>query len=248
EMLNLDDDIDLIIPRGSNEFVKHIMNNSNIPVLGHADGICHVYVDAEADTDMAVNIAVDSKCQYVAVCNAEETLLVHEAVAAKFLPKVKAALEEKNCEIRGCEKTRSIIDVKAAAEEDWRTEYLDYILSIRVVDSLEAAIEHINTYGSGHTDTIVTKNKDTAMVFMDLVDSGDVFWNASTRFSDGFRYGLGAEVGISTNKIHARGPVGLEGLLIYKWRMIGNGHVVADYSGTDGKKFTHKKLEKDWIG
>ena len=248
EMLNLDDDIDLIIPRGSNEFVKHIMNNSNIPVLGHADGICHVYVDAEADTDMAVNIAVDSKCQYVAVCNAEETLLVHEAVAAKFLPKVKAALEEKNCEIRGCEKTRSIIDVKAAAEEDWRTEYLDYILSIRVVDGLEAAIEHINTYGSGHTDAIVTKNKDTAMVFMDLVDSGDVFWNASTRFSDGFRYGLGAEVGISTNKIHARGPVGLEGLLIYKWRMIGNGHVVADYSGTDGKKFTHKKLEKDWIG
>ena len=248
EMLNLDDDIDLIIPRGSNEFVKHIMNNSNIPVLGHADGICHVYVDAEADIDMAVNIAVDSKCQYVAVCNAEETLLVHEAVAAKFLPKVKAALEEKNCEIRGCEKTRSIIDVKAAAEEDWRTEYLDYILSIRVVDGLEAAIEHINTYGSGHTDAIVTKNKDTAMVFMDLVDSGDVFWNASTRFSDGFRYGLGAEVGISTNKIHARGPVGLEGLLIYKWRMIGNGHVVADYSGTGGKKFTHKKLEKDWIG
>ncbi|MHC5146232.1 MAG: glutamate-5-semialdehyde dehydrogenase [Planctomycetota bacterium] len=248
EMLNLDDDIDLIIPRGSNEFVKHIMNNSNIPVLGHADGICHVYVDAEADIEMAVNIAVDSKCQYVAVCNAEETLLVHEAVAAKFLPKVKAALEEKNCEIRGCEKTRSIIDVKAAAEEDWRTEYLDYILSIRVVDGLEAAIDHINTYGSGHTDAIVTKNKDTAMVFMDLVDSGDVFWNASTRFSDGFRYGLGAEVGISTNKIHARGPVGLEGLLIYKWRMIGNGHVVADYSGTDGKKFTHKKLEKDWIG
>ena len=248
EMLNLDDDIDLIIPRGSNEFVKHIMNNSNIPVLGHADGICHVYVDAEADIDMAVNIAVDSKCQYVAVCNAEETLLVHEAVAAEFLPKVKAALEAKNCEIRGCEKTRSIIDVKAAAEEDWKTEYLDYILSIRIVDSLEPAIDHINTYGSGHTDAIVTKNKDTAMVFMDLVDSGDVFWNASTRFSDGFRYGLGAEVGISTNKIHARGPVGLEGLLIYKWRMIGNGHVVADYSGTDGKKFTHKKLEKDWIG
>ncbi|MHC5139436.1 MAG: glutamate-5-semialdehyde dehydrogenase, partial [Planctomycetota bacterium] len=245
EMLNLDDDIDLIIPRGSNEFVKHIMNNSNIPVLGHADGICHVYVDAEADTDMAVNIAVDSKCQYVAVCNAEETLLVHEAVAAKFLPKVKAALEEKNCEIRGCEKTRSIIDVKAAAEEDWRTEYLDYILSIRVVDSLQAAIDHINTYGSGHTDAIVTANKDAAMAFMDLVDAGDVFWNCSTRFSDGFRYGLGAEVGISTNKIHARGPVGLEGLLIYKWRMIGNGHVVADYSGTDGKKFTHKKLEKD---
>ncbi|MHC4926141.1 MAG: glutamate-5-semialdehyde dehydrogenase, partial [Planctomycetota bacterium] len=211
-MLKLDQDIDLIIPRGSNEFVKYIMDNSNIPVLGHADGICHVYIDAEADMDMAVNIAVDSKCQYVAVCNAEETLLVHEAVAAEFLPKVKAALDAKNCEIRGCEKTQAIIDVKAATEEDWKTEYLDYILSVRVVSDLEAAIDHINTYGSGHTDAIVTANKETAMTFMDLVDAGDVFWNASTRFSDGFRYGLGAEVGISTNKIHARGPVGLEGL------------------------------------
>jgi glutamate-5-semialdehyde dehydrogenase len=248
EMLNLDDDIDLIIPRGSNEFVKHIMNHSNIPVLGHADGICHVYIDADADTDMAVNIAVDSKCQYVAVCNAEETLLVHEAIAADILPKLKAALEAKDVEIRGCEKTQSIIDVNAATEADWKTEYLDYTLSIRVVDGLEAAIEHINTYGSGHTDAIVTANKETAMAFMDLVDAGDVFWNCSTRFSDGFRYGLGAEVGISTNKIHARGPVGLEGLLIYKWRMIGNGQIVADYGGPDGKKFTHKKLDKNWNG
>ncbi|RKY10175.1 MAG: glutamate-5-semialdehyde dehydrogenase [Planctomycetota bacterium] len=248
EMLSLDDDIDLIIPRGSNEFVKHIMTHSNIPVLGHADGICHVYIDADADIDMAVNIAVDSKCQYVAVCNAEETLLVHKAVAADILPKLKEAMEAKGVELLGCEKTQSIIEVKAATEEDWKTEYLDYILSIRVVDSLESAIDHINTYGSGHTDAIVTANKETAAAFMDLVDSGDVFWNASTRFSDGFRYGLGAEVGISTNKIHARGPVGLEGLLIYKWRMIGNGQIVADYGGPDGKKFTHRKLKKNWNG
>ena len=248
EMLNLDDDIDLIIPRGSNEFVKHIMTHSNIPVLGHADGICHVYIDAEADIDMAIRIAVDSKCQYVAVCNAEETLLIHEKIAANILPKLKEALEAKGVELLGCEKTQSIIDVKAATEEDWKTEYLDYTLSIRVVDNLEAAIEHINTYGSGHTDAIVTGSKETAMAFMDLVDSGDVFWNCSTRFSDGFRYGLGAEVGISTNKIHARGPVGLEGLLIYKWRMIGSGQIVADYGGPDGKKFTHRKLKKNWNG
>jgi len=248
EMLNLEDDIDLIIPRGSNEFVKHIMNNSNIPVLGHADGICHVYIDANADIDMAIRIAVDSKCQYVAVCNAEETLLIHENIAADILPKLKEALEAKGVEIRGCEKTQSIVDVKAATEADWKTEYLDYTLSIRVVGSSQAAIEHINTYGSGHTDTIVTGSKETAMAFMDSVDSGNVFWNCSTRFSDGFRYGLGAEVGISTNKIHARGPVGLEGLLIYKWRMIGNGQIVADYGGPDGKKFTHRKLNKQWLG
>ena len=245
EMLKLDEDIDLIIPRGSNEFVKHIMDNSNIPVLGHADGICHVYIDAEADLDMAVNIAVDSKCQYVAVCNAEETLLVHEQVAKEALPKLKSALDAQNVQIRGCKKTRTIIDTVPATEEDWKTEYLDYILSIRVVDSLEEAIDHINTYGSGHTDAIVTQNKQTAMTFMDLVDSGDVFWNASTRFSDGFRYGLGAEVGISTNKIHARGPVGLEGLLIYKWRLVGNGQIVTDY-GSGGKQFTHKKLNKEF--
>jgi glutamate-5-semialdehyde dehydrogenase len=245
EMLALDDVIDLIIPRGSNAFVKYIMDNSNIPVLGHADGICHVYIDADADIDMAVNIAVDSKCQYVAVCNAAETLLVHEQIAPEFLPKLKQALDAQNVELRGCEKTRAIIDVKEATEEDWKTEYLDYILSIRVVENLDAAIEHINTYGSGHTDAIVTQNKQTAMAFMDLVDTADVFWNASTRFADGFRFGLGAEVGISTNKIHARGPVGLEGLLIYKWRMIGHGHTVADYA-SGSKKFTHQLLNKEW--
>ncbi len=243
EMLALDEYIDLIIPRGSNDFVRYIMDNTNIVVLGHAEGICHVYIDGDADPDMAVNIAVDSKCQYVAVCNAAETMLVDEKIAEAFLPKVKTILEQKGVELRGCEKTKSIIDVKPAAEEDWSAEYLDYILSIKVVAGLDEAIEHINRYGSGHTDTIVTSDKDKADRFMELVDSANVFWNCSTRFSDGFRYGLGAEVGISTNKIHARGPVGLEGLVIYKWKLLGTGQIVADYSGSGGKKFTHKKLD-----
>ncbi len=239
QMLALDEYIDLVIPRGSNEFVRYIMDNTNIPVLGHADGICHVYIDGDVDLDMAVNITVDSKCQYVAVCNAAETLLVDNKIAETFLPKVKTALEEKSVELRGCEKTASIIEVKSATEEDWSTEYLDYILSIKVVDGLEEAIEHINRYGSGHTDSIVTADKEKAESFMDLVDSANVLWNCSTRFADGFRYGLGAEVGISTNKIHARGPVGLEGLVIYKWKLLGTGQVVADYVGSDAKKNSH---------
>jgi glutamate-5-semialdehyde dehydrogenase len=244
EMLALDEYIDLVVPRGSNEFVRYIMNNTNIPVLGHADGICHVYVDTDADLDMAVNIVVDSKCQYVAVCNAAETLLVDSEIAEQFLPKVKAALEQNNVELRGCEQTASIIEVKPATEEDFSTEYLDYILSIKVVDGLDAAIEHINHYGSKHTDAIVTADKAKAEQFMALVDSANVLWNCSTRFSDGFRYGLGAEVGISTNKIHARGPVGLEGLVIYKWKLYGRGQIVADYSGPNAKKkFTHRKIQ-----
>jgi glutamate-5-semialdehyde dehydrogenase len=241
DMLALDEQIDLIIPRGSNEFVRHIMQHSNIPVLGHADGICHVYVDQSADLAMAQDIVVDSKCQYVAVCNAAETLLVHAAVAEQLLPTLAHALQQKGVALRGCPRTVAITQVAAATDADWSTEYLDYILSIRVVSDMDAAIEHINTYGSGHTDAIVTDDADTAKQFMDLVDSGDVFWNCSTRFSDGFRYGLGAEVGISTNKIHARGPVGLEGLLIYKWRLFGKGHIAAPYA--DGEKsFTHRPL------
>ena len=243
-MLKLDDCIDLIIPRGSNEFVKYIMNNTNIAVLGHADGICHVYVDAKADADMAVKITVDSKTQYCAVCNAAETLLVHKDIAAKFLPAVKIALEVKGVELRGCEKTRKFIDIKPASDADWKTEYLDLILSIKVVDSLDEAIEFINTYGSHHTDAIVTNDKNAAEKFLNLVDSADVFLNVSTRFADGFRFGLGAEVGISTNKIHARGPVGLEGLVIYKWKLLGTGQIVANYCGANGKKFTHKNLKK----
>jgi glutamate-5-semialdehyde dehydrogenase len=243
EMLKADEMIDLIIPRGSNEFVKYIMEHSNIPVLGHADGICHVYVDAAADLQMAVDIAVDSKCQYVAVCNAEETLLVHAAVAEAFLPILRDALVAREVEIRGCERTCAIIGAIPATEEDWKTEYLDYTLAIRVVDSMEAALDHINTYGSGHTEVIVTRDATQAARFMDLADAGNTFWNCSTRFSDGFRYGLGAEVGVSTNKIHARGPVGLDGLLIYKWKLIGHGQTVAPFA--DGAQhFTHTPLDK----
>lgn len=242
-MLGLDEYIDLIIPRGSNEFVRYIMDNTRIPVLGHADGICHLYVDNDADVDMAIALTVDSKTQYVSVCNALETLLVHKSIAKDFLPALKKAMDEKRVELLGCDATRNIISAAPAREEDWRTEYLDYKLSIKIVDSLDDAIAHINQYGSGHTDAIVTGNRDTAMRFMELVDSANVFWNASTRFSDGFRYGLGAEVGISTNKIHARGPVGLEGLLIYKYKLIGNGHTVAEYA-EGRKKFTHRKLNK----
>jgi len=245
-LLGMDEYIDLIVPRGSNEFVRHIMDHTNIPVLGHADGICHVYVDRKADLDMAVSIAVDSKCQYVAVCNAAETILVHRQNADAFLPRLKEALERRGVEIRGCEETVKVIDVQPATEQDWRTEYLDLILAVKIVDSLDEAINHINRYGSGHTDVIVTTDRVRGVKFMDYVDSADVFLNCSSRFSDGFRYGLGAEVGISTNKIHARGPVGLDGLVIYKWRLIGNGHIVADYSGKDGKAFAHRRLQKNF--
>jgi glutamate-5-semialdehyde dehydrogenase len=247
-MLRLNDCIDLIVPRGSNAFVQHIMENTRIPVLGHADGICHVYVDKKADLAMAARIVVDSKCQYVAVCNAAETLLVHREIAGAFLPQIKAVLEEKGVDIRGCEETRKLIDVIPATAEDWRTEYLDLILSVKVVAGLEEAITHINHYGSGHTDVIVTADRGRGARFMDTVDAADVFLNCSSRFSDGFRYGLGAEVGISTSKIHARGPVGMEGLVLYKWRLIGNGHIVADYAGADAKPFTHRPLQKTFGG
>jgi len=245
EMLKMDEYIDLIIPRGSNEFVKYIMDNSNIAVLGHADGICHVYADKEADLQMAVDLAYDSKTQYVAVCNAAETLLVHKEISQEFLPMIKKKFDEQNVEIFGCEKTCEIIKANPANEGTWKTEYLDYKISVKVVDDLNSAIDHINTYGSGHTETIITKNKETAKQFIDLVDSGNLFWNCSTRFSDGFRYGLGAEVGISTNKIHARGPVGLDGLLIYKWIVKGEGQTVVPYANGE-KKFTHKPLDKNF--
>ncbi len=245
EMLKLDEYIDLIIPRGSNEFVRYIMDNSRIPVMGHADGICHCYVDEEFDLDMAVKIVVDSKTQYVAVCNATETLLVHEGAAARYLPVLKEALDQKQVEIAGCAKTREIISVSPATEADWKTEYLDYKLSVRVVSDLDGAISHINHYGSGHTDSIITSSRDKAARFISLVDSGNVFWNCSTRFSDGFRYGLGAEVGISTSKIHARGPVGLDGLVIYKYILLGNGQTVAEYADRD-KTFKHRKMVKTY--
>jgi glutamate-5-semialdehyde dehydrogenase len=243
-MLALDEYIDLVIPRGSNEFVKFIMDHTRIPVLGHADGICHVYIDQAADLEKAVRIAYDSKCQYAAVCNAMETLLVDQAVAKEFLPRVKAEYAKANVELRGDSQTQKIIEVKSATEQDWQTEYNDMILSIKMVTGREEAIDHINAYGSHHTDAIVTENAEAATQFMNRVDSANVFWNCSTRFADGFRYGLGAEVGISTNKIHARGPVGLEGLVIYKWKLIGQGQIVADYSGSQAKSFTHREINK----
>jgi len=244
EMLKMDEYIDLIIPRGSNEFVRYIMNNSRIPVLGHADGICHCYVDGDADIAMAVDVVNDSKVQYVAVCNATETLLVHKDIAEAFLPALKKKTDESNVQLRGCDRTRAIIPAEAATEKDWKTEYLDYILSIKIVDSPDEAIEHINKYGSGHTDSIITNNRANAEKFMDMVDSANVFWNCSTRFSDGYRYGFGAEVGVSTSKIHARGPMGLEGLLIYKFKLVGGGHIVSDYEERR-RTFKHRPLLPD---
>lgn len=245
DMLKMDEYIDLIIPRGSNEFVRYIMDNTKIPVMGHADGICHCYIDKDADIDMAVRVALDSKVQYVAVCNAMETLLVHESIAKDYLPCLKKELDKRNVILLGCPRTRKIIDVEPASEQDWRTEYLDYKLSVKIVSDIDEAISHINTYGSGHTDSIVTNDKAKALYFMDMVDSGNVFWNCSTRFSDGFRYGFGAEVGISTGKIHARGPVGLDGLVSYKYKLVGDGHIVADYA-SKAKTFKHKRLDKEF--
>jgi len=244
EMLALDRDVDLIIPRGSYALVQFIMAHSRIPVLGHSEGVCHVYVDAAADRDKAIAIAYDAKVQYPAVCNAAETLLVHQAIAAKFLPSLAAKLKEAKVEIRGDAKTAALLPgqgIVPATEEDWRTEYSDLILSIKVVADLAEAIDHINLYGSRHTDAIVTEDPEAARRFLSEVDSAGVFHNASTRFADGYRYGLGAEVGISTSKLHARGPMGLEGLTTYKWKLLGSGHTVAPYAKGE-KKFTHRPL------
>ena len=243
-MLKEDELIDLIIPRGSNEFVRYIMDNSRIPVLGHADGICHVYVDSAADVDMAVSIAVDSKSQNVAVCNACETLLVHRDIAGTFLPALLPAMQEKNVRLLGDEATRVIIPVETATEEDWATEYLDYTLSVRVVDGLDAAIAHINRYGSGHTDCIVTADTAAARDFMTRVDSAGVYHNVSTRFADGFVYGFGAEVGIATGKIHARGPMGLEGLTTYKYKLLGSGQLMAEMKSGE-RRYTHRLLDEE---
>ncbi len=242
-LLKLDQYVDLIIPRGSNSFVQFVQENTRIPVLGHADGICHLYVDAEVDIDQAVTIAVDSKTQYPAACNAIETLLVHQDIAGTFLPKVAAALREKSVELRGDARAGAILpNIVLATTEDWTTEYSDLILAIKVVDRLDGAIGHINTYGSRHTEAIATTNPATAQAFMSQVDAAGVYHNCSTRFADGFRYGFGAEVGISTQKMPPRGPVGLEGLVTYKYELVGDGHVAATYSGSEAKAFTHQDL------
>lgn len=242
-MLKEDTLIDLIIPRGSNAFVRYIMDNSRIPVLGHADGVCHVYVDKAADMQMAVSIAVDSKTQNVAVCNAMETLLVHREIAREYLPRVCAALSDKGVRIHGDNTVQQHYPCEAATESDWCTEYLDLEVSIRVVDSLEDAILHINRYGSHHTDCIVTDDAAAAQAFLTRVDSAGVYHNVSTRFADGFVYGFGAEVGIATGKIHARGPMGLEGLTTYKYKLLGSGQLMADMKRGD-RAYTHKLLDE----
>lgn len=247
QLLELEEYVDLIIPRGSNSFVRYVQDNTRIPVLGHADGICHLYVDAAADVNKAVAIAVDAKTQYPAACNAIETLLVHQAIAPVALPAIAQALHARQVELRGDADTCRIlaatgIPINPTSDADWATEYLDLILSIRVVESLEAAITHIETYGSKHTEAIVTEDPHAAQTFLAQVDAAGVYHNCSTRFADGFRYGFGAEVGISTSQLPPRGPVGLEGLVTYKYRLVGNGHVAATYTGSNAKPFTHRDL------
>ncbi|SDR19568.1 glutamate-5-semialdehyde dehydrogenase [Natronobacterium texcoconense] len=245
-MLEMDDSIDLLMPRGSSEFVSYIQDNTSIPVLGHTEGVCHVFVDSEADLEMAEDIAFDAKVQYPAVCNAVETLLVHEDVAADFLSGMVSRYEDADVELRGDEATREVVDVGEATDDDWETEYGDLELSIKVVDSLADAIEHITEYGSKHTESIVTEDSDRAAQFMRRLDASSVFHNASTRFADGYRFGLGAEVGISTGKIHARGPVGLEGLTTYKYHLEGDGQLVATYAGEDAKPYLHEEFDAEW--
>ena len=239
ELLACEKDVDLLIPRGSNQFVQYIMNNTKIPVMGHADGVCHIYVDKDVDIKKALPIIVDAKTQYTAACNAVETLLVNRAVATEFLPILSDACKDAGITIRGTQEVADIISCEVMTEEEFHTEYLDLIVSVKLVDSVEEAISHINYYGSHHTDCIITENDETAVIFMEMVDSAGVYRNCSTRFADGFRYGFGAEVGISTSKLHARGPVGLEGMVTYKYKLQGDGHIVGDYAA--GRRSFHFK-------
>ncbi len=242
ELLGLDRWVDLVVPRGSKEFVARIKAESRIPVLGHSDGICHVYLHEDADPAMAAALAVDSKAQYPAACNAAEVLLVHAAFARVSLAGVAAALEAAGVRLDMDARSAAAIGrAPTKADDDWAVEYLDLRMAVKVVDSLEEAIAHVNRYGSRHTDAIVTSSRAAAEAFMDRVDSASVYWNASTRFADGYRYGLGAEVGVSTGKLHARGPVGLDGLCTYKWKLEGSGQVVADYA-SGARSFTHEDL------
>ncbi len=243
-LLALHDLVDLVVPRGSNELVAYIQAHTRIPVLGHAEGVCHVYVDAAADPQMAVEIVLDAKLDYPAACNAAETVLLHRAALPDVLFPLVGSLLEKGVEVRGCAEVRAAagaFPVVAATEDDWRAEYLGPVLALKVVESLDEAIDHVNRYGSRHTEAIVTRDRAAAARFLSEVDAAGVYHNASTRFADGYRYGLGAEVGISTSKIHARGPVGLEGLVTYKWLLHGSGQVVATYTGEGARPFRHEK-------
>src|SRR5579864_1782057 len=242
-ILEMDRDIDLVVPRGSTEFVNYVFGHSRIPVLGHGSGICHIYVDSAADLKMAQEVIVDAKVQYPAACNSVEKVLVHQLVAEEFLPALVAALQSAGVEVRGCSRTTSSLSngqIVPATEQDWHTEYGDLKITVKIVSDMDEAIEHINHYGSRHTESILTQDEHAAELFMDEVDAASVFHNASTRFADGFRYGLGAELGISNSKLHARGPVGLEGLLTYKYKLHGSGQTVTDYA--QGKlAFKHRR-------
>ena len=242
ELLGLHEYVDLVVPRGSAELVRFVSSNTRIPVLGHADGVCHIYIDAAANRDMAIALILDSKTQAPSTCNAVETVLVDAAIAGDFLPVLVDALHTQKVKTRGCEMTRSVCrrQVEAVAEHEWHLEYGDLTLAIRVVNGLDGALEHIERFGSHHTDCIVTDDHSAAERFLREVDSAGVFHNVSTRFSDGYRYGFGAEVGISTGKLHARGPVGLEGLVTYKYILSGTGQCVSQYSGPGARRFRHE--------
>lgn len=248
ELLACDQDVDLLIPRGSNQFVRYIMEHTKIPVMGHSSGICHIYVDRAADQEQAIPIIVDAKIQYPAACNAVETILVNRAIAEEFLPKMAKALDAVKVTLRGTKEVKEIIEgatgisVDCMAEEDFATEYNDLVISIKLVDDVAAAVKHINYFGSHHTDCVLTTDDACAAYFAQMVDSAGVYRNCSTRFADGFRYGFGAEVGISTGKLHARGPVGLEGLVTYKYLLTGKGQIVGDYA-SGKKQFHHKDLQ-----
>ena len=245
-ILDLHEYIDLLIPRGSNQFVQYIQSHTKIPVLGHAAGIVHVYVDPAADLDLAEKVVLDSKVQYPAVCNALETLLVDSAVAEEFVPRMFESFSKAGVEVRGDARISELCGCAPASEDDWFAEYGDLVVAVRMVDSLQEAIDFINIHGSHHTDAIITGDMHRASVFAKMVDSADVFVNASTRFADVFRFGKGAEVGISTNKIHSRGPVGMEGLMIYKYVLVGNGQVVKDYVGDGCRRFKHTPSDREY--
>lgn len=244
ELLQLDDLIDLVIPRGGYDLVRYVQSNTRIPVLGHSEGVCHIYVDAAADFKMALDIIDDAKTDYPAVCNAVETVLVDEVIAGDFLPLLAARMKERGVRLRGSAEAVSAIHdvpVELVGENEWHTEYGDLILALKVVRGVHEAIDHIRRFGSAHTDAIVTNDLNIARTFLQRVDSAGVFHNASTRFADGYRYGFGAEVGISTSRLHARGPVGLEGLTTYKYILRGHGQVVRDYRGPNARPFLHRR-------
>ncbi len=246
ELLQAEADVDLIVPRGSSALVRAIREATSIPVLGHAEGVCHVYVDRRADLAQALAVAVDAKVQYPSACNAVETVLVHAAIAAKFVPALVNVLRAHGVEVRADPRALALVsagDVVAADGSDWDAEYGEMIVALRIVDDLDAALEHISRHGSRHTEAIVTADRATWERFAAEVDAAGVFWNASTRFADGFRYGFGAELGIATGKLHPRGPVGLEGLVTYKYRLEGNGHRVSDYAGPAARPFSHRDLD-----